>query len=107
MFGDPSEFRAACGAGPWLVTLTRLAPSEWLDDDKLAEAFKAVRDELAGWLGVSDGNQARVRWLYAQRKAGWGIELRIEDRDGPTGAAARLLLPHLEHSQVALQGGPP
>jgi hypothetical protein len=107
MFGDPSEFRARCGAGPWLVTLTRLAPSAGLDDDNLAGSFKAVRDELAAWLGVDDGNQHRVRWLYAQRHAPWGIELRIEDRDGPTGATACQFLPRLEHNQAVLHAGSP
>lgn len=48
------------------VTLTRVAP-RMLDGDNLQAAFKAVRDEIADALGVDDGD-ARVRWLYGQRK---------------------------------------
>ncbi len=82
MPGDPSDFRRAAGSGPWLVTLTRCSPSaSGLDShDNLAAAFKAVVDELAAWLNVNDGDTARVSWRYEQRRAPWGVELRIEAR---------------------------
>lgn len=37
-----------------------------LDDDNLAAGFKAVRDGVADWLRIDDGDK-RLRWSYAQR----------------------------------------
>jgi len=51
---------------PCVVLLTRIAPRK-LDDDNLRGAFKAVRDEVARWLGVDDADP-RVRWAYAQTR---------------------------------------
>ncbi len=51
---------------PCVVLLTRIAPRS-LDDDNLRGAFKAVRDEVARWLGVDDADP-RVRWAYAQTR---------------------------------------
>lgn len=50
------------------VSLKRIAPRK-LDDDNLRGALKAVRDEVAAFLGVDDGD-ARVEWLYDQAKGG-------------------------------------
>lgn len=61
---------------PVVVTMTRLAPSSGLDDDNLASAMKPVRDEIAKWLGVDD-RDPRVRWVPAQRRAPWGVEVEI------------------------------
>lgn len=77
---------------PWLcspperrytVTITRIAP-RMLDTDNLASSAKAVRDEVAKWLGVSDGPRGPVTWLYAQRAEGksYGCEIVIERRGG-------------------------
>ena len=52
---------------PLVVTLTRRAPRT-LDTDNLAGGFKAVRDQVASWLGVDDADQ-RVTWVYAQDRA--------------------------------------
>jgi hypothetical protein len=60
---------------PCIVTLTRISPRK-LDDDNLQGAFKGVRDEVADWLGVDDGD-SRVTWLYAQRKGKASIEVAI------------------------------
>ncbi len=79
--GDPGPFRRRVGPGPWLCILTRCSPSpKGLDTDNLSGGLKAVRDELADWLGVDDGDGARVRWRYEQRRAPWGLEVRIEAR---------------------------
>jgi hypothetical protein len=51
-----------------VVTFTRVAPRE-LDDDNLASAFKAIRDQVAAEMGIDDRDK-RVRWAYAQRKGG-------------------------------------
>lgn len=44
--------------------LMRCSPRK-LDDDNLASAFKAIRDEVAKQLGVDDGGD-RVEWVYRQ-----------------------------------------
>lgn len=46
------------------IVLTRSAPRK-LDDDNLASAFKAVRDEVAKQLGVDDGSDA-IEWRCIQ-----------------------------------------
>ena len=49
---------------PVAVLLTRVAPGE-LDDDNLSGACKAVRDEVAAWLGIDD-RDPRVFFVYEQ-----------------------------------------
>ena len=63
---------------PLIVTLTRIAPSNGLDDDNLAGALKAVRDQVAEWLGVDDRDRKTVRYEYEQERGPWGV--RIEWR---------------------------
>jgi len=49
-----------------------------LDDDNLARSCKSVRDEIARWLKVDDGDMSRVRWEYAQHTDGrYGVTIRI------------------------------
>lgn len=60
---------------PQVVTLVRLAPGRGLDDDNLSGALKAVRDGVADALGIDD-RDARVRWMYDQRRVKrgeWGV----------------------------------
>lgn len=66
---------------PVVVTLTRVAP-RLLDTDNLGMALKAVRDQVAICLGVTDGpRDERVRWAYDQRQASThAVEVRIEPR---------------------------
>ncbi len=61
---------------PVFVTLTRLG-SKRLDSDNLATAFKAVRDGIADWLGVDDGDESKVRWIYNQ-KPSYTAGIRIQ-----------------------------
>ena len=63
---------------PLTVTLTRIAPSNGLDDDNLAGSLKAVRDQIADWLGVNDRDRKTVRYEYEQERGPWGV--RIEWR---------------------------
>lgn len=64
---------------PLVVTLTRVGPSNGLDDDNLAGACKAVRDEIAKWLGVDDRRSELVRYRYAQERAKeWGVRIHWE-----------------------------
>ncbi len=60
---------------PCSVLLTRVAPSNGLDDDNLCGALKGVRDEIARWVGVDDRDRATVRYLYTQRRGPWGVEI--------------------------------
>ena len=66
------------------VTLTRLAPSNGLDDDNLAGSLKAVRDGVADWLGIDD-RDPRVKWAYGQRRDPvWGVEIEVRPMQGYT-----------------------
>lgn len=56
---------------PLTIMLTRIAPRD-LDSDNLAGGFKAVRDGVADWLGVDDGDK-RLTWLYGQRRGSPGV----------------------------------
>jgi hypothetical protein len=63
---------------PAVVTMTRLGPSNGLDDDNLASAMKPARDQIAAWLGVDDRSPL-VRWVCAQRREKqWGVEVQVE-----------------------------
>lgn len=66
---------------PCVVTLTRLAPSNGLDDDSLPVSCKAVRDQIAEWLGVDDKHRHIVRYEYAQRRGEWGVEINFESNE--------------------------
>lgn len=71
--------RAVRATGPearLVVTLTRVAP-RLLDDDNLRGAFKGVRDEVAAFFGLDDGDVARMRCEYQQSK-GKPSSVRIE-----------------------------
>ena len=50
---------------PVTVTFHRVGV-RLLDDDNLSGAYKKLRDAVAKWLGVDDGDTARVRWAYTQ-----------------------------------------
>ena len=64
--------------GPWLVTFVRIAPRR-LDDDNAVAAMKGVRDEVARWLGVDDGD-ASVRFVVEQNRGPYAV--RVEVRTG-------------------------
>ena len=53
------------------ILLTRHAKK--CDDDNLQGALKGVRDEVAAWLGIDDGD-ARVQYCYAQTTCKRGQE---------------------------------
>jgi len=63
---------------PAVVTFTRLSSGE-LDDDNLAGACKAIRDEVAAWLGCGDSPRDPVTWRYRQERCQRGRHaVRIE-----------------------------
>lgn len=62
-----------------VVTIARVAPRK-LDSDNLASSAKAVRDGVADWLGLDDGDE-RLDWQYEQRRGEPGeyaVEIRLE-----------------------------
>ncbi|MBY0438781.1 MAG: hypothetical protein K2W80_11355 [Burkholderiales bacterium] len=63
---------------PCTVLLTRIAPSNGLDDDNLAGALKGVRDQIAEWLGVDDRHRDRVAYRYAQERGKWGVRIEFQ-----------------------------
>lgn len=63
---------------PCKVVLTRVAP-RLLDGDNLQASLKNVRDGVADWLKVDD-RDARVEWVYAQRKGDpkqYAVEVKV------------------------------
>jgi hypothetical protein len=62
---------------PCTVRLNRVAPSAGVDDDNLAGALKAVRDQVAEWLGVDDKRSDVARYVYAQRRGPWAVEIEF------------------------------
>lgn len=67
---------------PCTVLLTRVGPSNGLDDDNLAGACKGVRDQIAQWLGVDDRDAQIVRYLYAQeRDKQWGVRVEFRPKE--------------------------
>jgi hypothetical protein len=63
-------------APPFAVTLTRIGKRK-LDGDNLQSAFKGIRDQIAKWLKVDDGDEAKVSWWYGQ-EVGKGYAIRVE-----------------------------
>jgi len=53
---------------PLTIHLKRIGPSLIKDGDNLQSGLKAVRDGVADWLGIDDGNPG-LRWEYLQEKA--------------------------------------
>jgi hypothetical protein len=66
---------------PVVVTLTRCSPGV-LDSDNAVGAMKAVRDEVAAWLGIDD-RDPRATWRVTQRRTPRlraGTLVRVEAR---------------------------
>lgn len=69
---------AAAVGLPVAVTLTRIAPSNGLDDDNLRGALKAVRDGVADAFGLDD-RDGRIRWQYGQAHGkDYGVRIDME-----------------------------
>ena len=68
-------------AGPVTVNLGRVSPSaKGLDKDNLQGALKAVRDQVAAWLGRDDADDS-ITWNYGQRPGKtkeWAVEISVE-----------------------------
>ncbi len=63
---------------PCVVLLTRVGPSNGLDDDQIPGSLKATRDQIAEWIGVDDRHRDIVRYRYDQRRGSeWGVEVEF------------------------------
>ncbi len=73
--------------GQVVVELTRIAPGELDPDENLPMSFKAIKDEIADWLGLRTDRDKRVRWAYRQERSAAGVyKIRIAIRDDAPGA---------------------
>ena len=64
---------------PCSVKLTRVAPSNGLDQDNLVSSMKSVIDAIAKALGVDDRDK-RITWSYDQRRGKpkqYAVEVRV------------------------------
>jgi|SRR6267143_3119101 len=69
---------------PCVVILTRVGPKK-LDPDNLANSFKAVQDAIAKKLGVDDGDEEKIDWVYDQTPIGkrqYSVKVRIQSVGG-------------------------
>ncbi len=73
-------------AWPVVVRLTRIGPRK-LDSDNVSGACKATRDGVADWLGVDDGDEARISWVYAQELGQYGVRIELLRSELPRGAS--------------------
>lgn len=63
-------------AAPYVVTITRVGPRR-LDSDNATGSAKAVRDAVAEWLALDDGDTQRVTFRV-QQETGREYAVRIE-----------------------------
>jgi hypothetical protein len=61
---------------PVVVRLTRIGPRK-LDSDNVSGACKAVRDGVADFLGINDGDESKVSWVYAQELGQYGVRIEL------------------------------
>jgi hypothetical protein len=67
-------------AFPAVIVLTRLAPRDLDVGDNLGNALKAVRDEVAAFLGLDDGSPL-LTWRYEQARptrCRYAVRIQIE-----------------------------
>ena len=79
--------------GGFRITLTRIAPRELDSHDNLPTAMKPLVDGIADALELKNDRDPRVKWEYAQRRAGvreFAVEVEVALRTNcPTCGAAR------------------
>lgn len=52
---------------PATITLCRIAPRELDDGDNIGMAFKAMKDGITDWIGLTNDNDHRLTWKYDQQ----------------------------------------
>lgn len=66
---------------PWLVTLTREAPTEFDEHDNLTMSLKSVADEVTACLKLKNDRTPLLEWHYAQQRAtNHVVRIRIEHK---------------------------
>lgn len=70
------KIRLLASEGPIHVRLVRQSPRK-LDSDNLAGSQKHVRDAVAEFVGIDDGDESRLTFSYDQEKAN-DYSVRIE-----------------------------
>lgn len=66
---------------PCIVTITRMSPGNGIDDDNLVSCAKAVRDQIAEWIGVDDRDSERVRYVVKQERGPWSVRIQFESAE--------------------------
>lgn len=76
---DAAAARALKAAARVTVRFTRIGRGT-LDTDNVVGSCKAVRDEVAKWLGKSDAPGSGVEWVMpvAQERGGWAVRIELE-----------------------------
>lgn len=69
-------FPKKVGPRPYVVTLTRVGPRK-LDSDNVQASLKHIRDQVAACLGVDDGDESLVRWIYEQAKGQYAVRIEV------------------------------
>lgn len=66
---------------PIRVTLARMGPKR-LDSDNYRSALKATRDAIAKWIGIDDGRDDLLEWVYDPQEENlkYGVRIRIESK---------------------------
>jgi hypothetical protein len=70
-------------APPYVIVLSRIAPSDGFDDDNLGASMKSVRDGTTDALGYTNDRHQDLEWRYAQwrgRKGRYEVVIEIESR---------------------------
>lgn len=66
---------------PLDVEIIRLSRGR-LDDDGATASAKHVRDAVAAWAGVDDGDTARIQFVVSQSRGDAGVRVVVRRRDG-------------------------
>ncbi|MNL78419.1 hypothetical protein D3C87_2047950 [compost metagenome] len=62
-----------------MVRVSAPSATGWkaLDRDNLQGSLKAVRDQVAAWLGRDDADGGTIAWEYGQRAGEWACEIHV------------------------------
>lgn len=67
----------AAPPGPWRVVITRVGPRA-MDTDNTCTSAKGVRDAIAAWLGVDDGDESVAWEVRGEVARGYAVRVQIE-----------------------------
>lgn len=64
-------------AGPWRVVITRCGPRA-MDTDNVCTSAKGVRDAVAAWLGIDDGDERAAWEVRGEVARGYAVRVSVE-----------------------------